>query len=363
MRESVGGFRFQPVFLNTAALIVLFIGYFLSTGTGFIEGEVFKNLFRFAAFALLFLNIVFSFQINRNVLFLMVFFLMYSLLMQSQVALNIFFLLLIYLSISRLSSKEIALALLIPVVVVVVIHLLFFFTGLIVDKVTDYGGRLRSTLGFSNPNQVSAIYLSLSFISLFYSMVYKTRKSFIFAIILTAFSIYVFLISNSRTSLVGVLVLLFLLGVGFFGFRFKFYRKSLVFIGFLSPFFMVFQTYYLAYYASPELDELFSYRLSGFYEFINNITVFELFAGWPDNEGVDSLYLMLISGVGLVLFSFILFYVSFVALKIKYDYIPFFLVMLLISFAEAFLLRPEIPMSCLFVVILLSPYFRRSLVN
>ena len=348
--------------MNTAAFSILFIGYFLTTGTEFFVSDIAKVAFRSLALLIFLANIVAQRSIRAR--YILVLLLLYSILAlnQSQIAFNIVYLILISASMHRMSGKEVALSLLIPTVLVFGLHFVLLSTGQLSAQITEFSGRTRSTLGFTNANQASAIYLSLVILSVFTHIQYSKRASFFLMLFSYIMTLFVLLSTDSRTVMFALPLLLMFQIFGFLFFRFKSYRRLLILMGALTPLIGSLVTFYLATTSDPILNIILSLRPYFFALFIDSVSPYDFIFGWrpADNSGVDNLYLMLLSGVGAVGFFFIILSGSYFIFRMDPRIIPLVVVLLIISVFESFLLRPEIPISALFLHLLFSDLWRRQ---
>lgn len=351
----------QAILLNIVAFSFLFVGYFLTTGTKMIESEVVKVVFRFIAMALFLRNAFFGrgvqmkFVVALNLLFIS------FILSQSVIVPNIMFLLLIAMSLYRLSGKEVAITFLVPTAIVVLLHLVLLGAGNLENVSTDFGERVRSTLGFANANQVSAIYLSLALLTGFAHQQFKTKAS-LFLLVISFVGVFVVVAStDSRTTMFAIFIFLLLQTLEFLLQRFKKVTVLLRYFAAASPFVASVATYYITTSENAGLNLLLSFRPYFFSEFVNQVKVFDLFLGWsiPENAGVDNFFLMLLSAVGVFGYFLIISIISYRVFRMKSNFIPIVIVIMIVSMFEAFPIRPEIPMAAFFVHLLLSPQMQQ----
>ena len=353
--KKIGSTR-QILLFNIVAFVFLFVGYFLTTGTKMTDSDGVKVAYRFVALGLFFRNAIFGRAIQVKFVLALSLLLMSLVLSQSLIVVNIMFLLLISMSLYRLSGKEVAIALLVPTAIIVLLHVVLLLTGQLVVLSTDFGERTRSTLGFTNANQVSAIYLSFALLALFAYQQFRTKESLLLVVISFVAGFMVVWSTDSRTTMFALFFLLLLQLLEFLFHRFKIYRVSLRYFAVASPFIASAATYYLTTSKNPELDVLLSLRPYFFSEFMSQAKTLDLFVGWStlENAGVDNLFLMLLSGVGAIGFLLIIPGISYRIFRMNSKFISITIVMMSVSVSESFLLRPEIPISAFFIHLLLS---------
>ncbi len=346
----------RSVFLNITALAILFVGYFLTTGTGVINSDALKSYFRLVSL-LIFLGNIFAGGVIKPFFVNVIIFLIFALILsQSAIAINVIFLVLIAASLQKLNIKELAITLLTPTMLVILLHILLLITGRISGEAIVTADRTRSSFGFDNPNQVSAIYFSFVCISIFTYVAFKNKKSFFLLITSSIWALYLFLAADSRTSLLGLLVVLSLI---IFNFIFKnnyFYLKFSFILALLSPIMGVIITIFLINSAGTEVDIILSLRPYFFSELLKSATLSEILLGWDIKDGaaIDNLFLMLLSAIGVIGCIVMIFWVSFRFYKMKPEFHPLVTTLMYASVFESFLIRPEIPCAVLFVGMIFS---------
>jgi hypothetical protein len=275
---------------------------------------------------------------------------------QSTVAVNLVFLLFILASTHRMSNHQTAIALAITTATVVVLHLLLLSMGQLVVHSTDFAGRIRSTLGFTNPNQAAGIYLSLTVVSVYTYMQWRNRASALLMALSYVATFCVVLATGTRTVMFAMtlIVVFYILDALFH--RSKDYRAVLRLLGASAPILACAATYYLTTFSTPELNDILSGRPYFFSQFMRAVTPYDLMFGWQParSAGVDNLYLMLLSGVGGIAFFFILLGCSYLIFCMTPTLIPLVVVLMTVSVFESFLIRPGIPVSVLFLHLLMS---------
>ena len=333
---------------------VLIIGYFFTTGTEIIDSSLAKGLFRAIAGALALFNIFFGRKIRPVFLIGSMMFLMLLILNQNIVGANLIFLLVLVASMERLSEKDIAIAFIIPCALVVAFHLIFLASGTLVQQFTSYGGRTRSALGFVNPNQLSIVYLSLAFMAIYLHLQFRRFSSMMILILTLAIVLPVVLRSGSRTSLFS-LGLVVSYPMWFLFLKVKYLRSIIGYLIALSPILAALITFYLAQNSNPLLNLVLSLRPAFFQQYLNQASVVDLFIGWAPVMGqpIDNAFLILLSVVGAPIFVALIIYVSVAFNRLEPIYLPLVFMMVFSSVFESFLLRPEIPLSSLFLILIL----------
>ena len=349
--------------LNILAFAILFIGYFFTTGASLIGTFGAQTLFRFLALLVFLSNIILSGRVIplKYLFALLATYLILSI-SGSTVAVNLVFMLLILASTHRLRNDQVAVALAIPTAIVVLLHLLLLNTGQLVGYTTDFAGRIRSTLGFANPNQAAAIYLSLVVVSIYAHIQLKNRASLLLLTMSYVATFYVVLATRTRTLMFALALIIIFHVLGAVFHRNKTYRAVLRVVGVLVPVFACASTYYLTTYRDPVLDAILSGRPFFFSQFMRGVTLYDFMFGWQSAgvAGVDNLYLMLLSGVGGVAFFLILLGCSYLIFRMTPRLIPLVVVLLIVSVFESFLIRPEIPASVLFLHLLRSDVLHKT---
>lgn len=346
--------------LNVAALVILFVGYFLTTGTAVIESEGAKGAFRFVALLLILANIILGRAIKVQYMVALLFLQVVFALNQSQMVVNMMFLLLISASLYRLNGKEVAVVFLVAASTVLLLHIVLLNTGQLLDQSTEVEGRSRSTLGFTNANQASAIYLSFVILAIFAYHQFRTKASLFLVIMSFIATIFVFQITDTRTAMFALLILLLFQILDFLLHRLRTYRISFLFFAVGSPFFASAITFYLTTSTDPAMNILLSLRPYFFAEFMRDVTTTDFILGWSafNNSGVDNLYLMMLSAVGAFGYFLIILIISYRIFRMNPKFMPIAIVLMAVSIFESFLIRPEIPVSALFLHLLFSRHLQ-----
>lgn len=350
----------RPVAINIAAFTMLFIGYFLTTGTAIVDSLVAKDVFRILALILFSWSIVIGRVISSRILVAMLLVMLALLMNQSPFAINILYLLLMSASLYRLTDKEVAQVLLIPAVMVVFLHLILLNTGQISSQVYEITDRTRSTLGFANSNQVSIIYMSLVVLSAYAHVQFRSRWSAWMFVIALVIAFGVFGITETRTAMFSLVILVVFTILNYLLNRLKIYQQCLSMFAASLPLAASLVTYHLATSTNIALDALLSLRPSLFSQFIAEATTFDILFGWSSDVGVDNLFLMLLSSVGLIAYIAIITYICACVSRIDVNIVHLVVVLMVASVFEAFLIRPEIPLAALFIRMLFSRNIKYS---
>lgn len=338
-------------------MTILLIGYFFTTGTTLYDSEQLKLSLRVIPALIFVLVTIINSRLTDRYIILIICFVLLGLASHSDLVFNIIFLFIISASISSCTIRQIVLIFLIPTIAVIALHLLLYFAGVLNVTTTAYGNRERSALGFQNPNQVSAFYLCLLTFSLQAWLYFRNRLTTLL-VLASAFLVYWATQStDSRTTLFCACILILLSSVIMIP-KLAHAGKPIVrAIGILMPIAGLLTTFYLAATKSPYLDYLLSERPYTFRLFIENTSWFDFLVGWRTSEGqgntVDNAYLMLTSAVGIVVTSLIILYFVKRMLSADIRNVPFLATGFLLGIFEAFLLRPEIPISGFFLYTLI----------
>lgn len=322
------------------------------------DSDIIKIVLRVLAMLMLVLTILTSRVIKARTLICIFMLIIAFLLNLNPIAINLLFLLLMLESIQKMRIMDVARALLISSSAVVILHQFSYMLGLLNVTTTEISERSRSALGFSNANQLAAIYLSQALCALFYYINYKCRRSLIILLGSLAICVPVLQISDSRTSMLALALAILLQVMSKALDGFPPILKALRLLAISSPMLMSFATLFLLTIPiGSALDILLSFRPYFFQEFIKNVRPYEFMLGWatPENIGVDSTYLMLASGVGVILSAMIVIIISVRMIVMRRDFLPIAVVLLISGGVESTLVRPELPAALLFLVVIFAP--------
>ncbi|WP_133305306.1 hypothetical protein [Tsuneonella suprasediminis] len=354
IRKNKYSFRMRRSFvINLIGLLVLYIGYLLSTSTSVIDPE-YKIYFRIISATLFSVNIIIDKSISAKYTFpLLALFFMLTL-NQSYIGANIVFIVMMSMSLELIGKNKSINTILIVTSILVFVHIALLMSGQIADTTTNFGNRLRSTLGFANANQASAIYLSFALLSIYAIHIKYSKAKLFFAILAVGLAVAVFLRTDSRTAMAGLIISAILMMANTSLKRYLWFRKALLLFAYITPLICIAATYYMINNSNREMNYLFSNRPYLYGNFLQNKSIWEIISGWKllDGEDVDSGYLMLLSGIGAIGSSIILLLYLFNIRRQGNITLLMASTFLILSMFEAFLLRPEIPLSLFFAQIL-----------
>ena len=208
--------------------------------------------------------------------------------------------------------------------------------------------RTRNTLGFTNVNSAS-----IFFFSLMSSFLFAPKKvTFWHLGAVTVGSVVLFIITDSRTPLLGMLLLISIylllpripekwsLGCFYTGIILLFATAFLWALPFVN---------------TPIINSLLSERPRHFIGYIQQQNIWSVFIGGSNTPEIDNLYLLLLYNVGIFLYSFICWILLKAGRQLiksgRYLEISFVTSMLICGVFEATLLRPELFCAPLFWVI------------
>ncbi len=210
-------------------------------------------------------------------------------------------------------------------------------------------GRVRTTLGFNNPNAASQFLFSVVVIFVLSNQRHYAKR------LLIGFggSIYFYLYTNSRTTLAAF----FLFTIFYFLFKrlFKFKRITIIYYTvILSVILLICSTFLASYLLElfPQLDQFTSYRLTIFSEYIEANTISNLFFGGTLVPEVDNFYLVFLYTYGILIFIFASTIILKAVRNLLYErnqaYLAFVLTMMFIALTESSIIRPELLSVMLF---------------
>lgn len=231
---------------------------------------------------------------------------------------------------------------------ILLVLVMLVLMGLHVVNNTSYistMGRLRYTLGFENPNVAALFYASAIYLFLV-SREKINKRVIVFSFIATA---VVYYYTNSRTSLLALLMFVALEGVFLLGQR-KNREKVQIIMGkclilFIDALFFINLASVFIIEKFMVFDSLLSFRISAFSRMINNSGLRGLLFGGTV-ETVDNFYYMLLFQYGIFIYAFVAISTHF-AMKRMVDnkdikYISLLVGLFLVGMMESSLIRPEI---------------------
>lgn len=336
-------------------MLVLVMGYFLTTGIEIIDSTIAKTVFRVIVGALALFNIFLGRTIRPIYIFGAIMLVLMLMLNQNVIAGNMIFLLILVASMERSTEKDTALAFFIPCALVVSVHLIFLTTGTITQQFTTFDGRTRSLLGFVNPNQLSIVYLSLAFTAIYLHLQFRSFKSMMALFLALLIVLPVVAQSGSRTSLFSLGLVVLSYPIWFLFLKVKHLRSIIGYLGSFAPITAAIISFYLAQNTNPSLNMSLSLRPEFFHLFLSHATFIDLVFGWSPAMGqpIDNAFLLLLSVVGAPFFVAIIIYISIAFMRLESIYLPLAFMMIFSSIFESFLLRPEIPLSSLFLLLII----------
>ena len=205
-------------------------------------------------------------------------------------------------------------------------------------------GRLRYTLGFENPN-VAALFYS----SAVYLFIISRKKTSIIAIIISSvMTVLIYYYTNSRTSLLALMVFIILESLFLFLEKNNLKLKLLLSKCLIIMIDILFIINLLSVFMIEKFmifDQLLSFRISSFSEMINSSSLKEFLFGGTFKT-VDNFYYMLLFQYGIIIYIFIAFLIHFIMKKMvenkKFQFISLFVGLFLTGMMESSLIRPEI---------------------
>ena len=347
--------RDQALFtLNLSAMMVLYVGYILTTGLDVLP-EGFRTFARISA-ATLAVAAIFAGRRATTPFFFSIFVFGTMFVANSNaINLNLIFLALSAQALTSLTARRAALVLLFTAITGVAIHLAAQAAGLAETVTTSVGGRQRSASGFSNANQAALIYLSFAASAFLVHSRYRSRRSMFVVVASLLIALQFILASDSRTSLLS-LVIIAALYVPLSWIKDDGRRSPVIGLAVAAmPFACALVTWWITYSNSPEMNALLSLRPYFFNLFTVGVTTSEWFWGWPlgEFENVDNSYLTLLSASGAVLMVSIAFVTAWNLFQVKPREASIAISALIAGIFESFLIRPEILLTSVFFAVLL----------
>lgn len=346
--------RRSEFLLNTLAITILTLGYTLTTGTSFLDGEAAKIAFRVFAIFLILLNIV---SAGKIVPFALAFTLLCIALMSingNAFILNLIFLTLFFESFRRMPLRDTALALLISSAATVAFHQIGLILGIFSITETEYGGRLRSAMGFTNPNQLAVIYLSFVICSLFFHITRRSWRTFFLFAASLAFSLSMLRISDSRTSTLAITIMLVIYTL----WRLLSHTKGASIAFRLTACFVLLfanaSTWFMTTAQGGALNDLLSARPLMIQLYLSSAGFSGYLIGWQAPEGgVDNSYIIMLSTMGLLSYSVFTIALFVAVFRSSPEFSPIYLTLMIVGLFEGTLMRPEIPAALLFLIVVL----------
>jgi hypothetical protein len=345
--------RGRDLFLNTLAIAILTLGYAAITGTNLVESDAAKIGFRAAAIILILLNVVIARRIKRSTLFFVFVSIVLALVNGSAVVFNLIFLAFFFESFRRMPLRDAAFAILIPSAMAIAFHQIGLLSGVFSITETEFGGRLRSGMGFRNPNQLAVMYLSFVASSLFFHLVSRSWGSLIFFLVSLAVSFSMLKISDSRTSMLAVIMMIAIYLLWRLLSRVKGASLGFRLMSCLVLFLVNFMTWFFSTAYGSLLNEVLSLRPMMVQLFLSSADPLGYMIGWqPEDGGVDNSYLMLFSAVGAPLYFLLMISLMAFVFRARPEFSPVYVSLMIVGLFEGALVRPEIPAALLFLVVI-----------
>ncbi len=340
------------------ALFLLAVNYLLFS---FFEYGALKNIIRLGIVLIfgLMLAVQFYKKTFKRTHIVLFFISLLLFLIDSSLAYNLLFLILLVLAFHTVDERyfyKVAFFISFALALIVLFSLL---TGLQTPWIyTDADTlRTRNTLGFTNVNSAS-----IFFFSLMVSFLFAPKKvTFWHLGAVTVGSIILFIITDSRTPLLGMLLLLFiyllLLRIP------EKWSLRCFYAGVILLFATAF-LWTLPFVNTPIINSLLSERPRHFANYIQQQNVWTFFIGGTNTPEIDNFYLILLYNVGIFLYGFICWILLKAGRQLikngRYLEISFVASMLICGVFEATLLRPELICTPLFWVICSRDMLNRS---
>lgn len=206
-------------------------------------------------------------------------------------------------------------------------------------------GRLRYTLGFENPNVAALFYAS----AIYLFLVSRKRIKLIVIGVSFAMTAIVYYYTNSRTSLLALLMFVALEGIFLFLQKKNMEKAQTVFgkfsIMFTDALFIINLVSVFVIDKFMVFDTLLSFRISAFSKMINSSGVRGFLLGGT-TETVDNFYYMLLFQYGIFIYIFVAVSTHFAMKKMVINkdikYISLFVGLFMVGMMESSLIRPEI---------------------
>ncbi len=333
------------LWLFVVSCFFIYIGYVIFIGVSFIESRVSLNIIRVISLALILVSIYMN---KRKVIYhgllLSLLFLSLFIINGNAILINFVFIVWFAIACKSFNANSLLHFLLWTCLIVCFFHLILFYSGLLGSEKYTVGGRERYVFGFGNPNALALCYMSLVY------LIASRLTIKYYHYIIMAGSLLIVWLSDSRTVFYGFVIYIFLSAASKIPAVSFLLRKLTV----LSPFIFFCISLSLVTLHDSPLNEVMSLRPSLFKVYLEKIdyTGILIGRGYLNTEVVDNSYLVLLGACGAPITIIVLGIISFMISKTIGRYIPFIFVLLVSSMFETFLLRPEIPLTMLFFIML-----------
>lgn len=236
------------------------------------------------------------------------------------------------------------------VVAGIVLHALVLFLSEGSFDLVSVQGRERYYLAFSNPNTLAVTYFSAIAASLILLQYEKNTYLKLASCIVIIISLIVIYTSDSRTFIISTVILLMSSAL------LKALKPNRMFnfaVCFM-PFILLSISLYTAVKVNDRLDQILSYRLLYAERYILSASGWDFLTGWASNTAHDvhNAYLLLLGAIGLPLTMAALGWMSWRLYTADFRALPFLCTTLIISAFESTPMRPEVPISMIFVYFL-----------
>lgn len=347
-------------------MVFLYMGFILFTALKFVEGDNLQLFFRLAAMGLGLISIFFH-RVNFSLFLFLVPGIVLYFINENPLVYNVLFLVVILQSLRGFEPRFMFLSLLLCSLLGVATHLYLYLTGQLSLEINVIGDRARYAMGFANPNLLALSYFSVAVNAIFVWNSTENRSLKILATFCAIASLPFIFYSDSRTFSAAIC---FLIMAGLL-FKSKLAGKIIRPVVIALPFFGSFLTFYLTSGVDYSLDELLSSRPSYFKYYFDRASLWDFFVGWflTSRDTVDNAYLLLLGAIGFPLALISCFWISRRMHQAFFYALPFLGAMLFISVFESVLIRPEIPVTILFLYFLVprkeatTPIILRTIVN
>lgn len=227
------------------------------------------------------------------------------------------------------------------------LHLMLYLMGMAALDASEVGGRVRHSLGFSNPNLMAIVYFSLASSAIISWKFIDGKYVRLVVAFLMAVSAVLIMYSGSRALMISLSVLTFATIFFKFGIVSRFGRYLVMAL----PLMGAALTGYLLSQSGTELDFLLSYRPYFFSNYYSRASLGDVLVGWPLGvvDTIDNGYLILLGAVGAPIFILFMLWIVMRIKSVQASYLPFIAIMLILSVFESVLIRPEIPVTMLFI--------------
>ena len=342
--------------LSYSAILLLTVNYlFYHT----LPDYPYKDLLRIVSIVLLVIAIIVKGKIRLHLwgLFILAYFVI-GFILGSEISMNLMVITLILYALPNNKWRKNSYAFLAINIIVILIYFMLLSSGNIHNTVTQYGGRIRNTIGFDNVNAASLLFAPVFFIGL--ASLGGKWNILILPIVISSF--YLSSITDSRTLFYSTLLCVFLKlifqSASIRNRYFKFSRTKLfeiiIVLVFMSPILLL-----VFGGVGGVLDKMLSFRIAAISNFIHQNSLLNILIGFSRTQPVDNSFIVLLYGLGLFIYA-LLIMATIKYFKKEKDIDNHLLMASILSYAtmEAILIRPECFLSILFWGNLFNEYVR-----